>query len=134
MKTGFFIHRIYTGPAVTGTDKMPGFHIDPAGTLPDLSLEKIIVGNIFPRFIITHIQMIEPDKRFHCCCRNPGIQKLSHNRGNSRGNQRPDHHTPGHRTVDFFQQIILKRIFLFNVSLSVCRPDHKLPPLSMENL
>ena len=66
MKTGFFHHRIYTGPAVTGTDKMPGFHIDPADTLPDLSLEKIIVGNIFPRFIITHIQMIEPDKRFHC--------------------------------------------------------------------
>ena len=96
MKTGFFIYRIYAGTAVTGTDKMPGFHIDPAGIFSDLTLKEIIVGSIFPFFIITHIQMIEPDKRFHRCRRNPGIQKFSHGNGNSRIDQGTDHHTPGH--------------------------------------
>ena len=134
MKTGFFICRIHTHPAVTGTDKMSRFHINMAGTLPDLPLEKIIVGSIFTLFIITHIQMIEPYKGFHRCCRKPGIQKPSHGNGNNGSNQRPDHHTSGHRTVDFFQEIVLKGILLCNMPHSVRCPDHRLPPLSIESL
>ena len=134
MKTGFFICRIHTHPAVTGTDKMSRFHINMAGTLPDLPLEKIIVRDVFTLFIITHIQMIEPYKGFHRCCRKPGIQKLSHGNGNNRSDQWTYQHASGYRTVDFFQKVVLKGILLCNMPHSVRCPDHRLPPLSMESL
>ena len=70
-KSCLSVNRINTCTAVARADKMLRFHIYAPRALPDLPLKKFIIRSVFLFFIIPHIQMVHPDKRLHCCCRNP---------------------------------------------------------------